>query len=66
MSCNGKRDNFVLDDLLQAAKAADVKNPKGIITEVERAISQWPDFAGNAGVNEGRIENIRKLHRRFI
>ncbi len=66
MSCNGKRDNFDLDDLLKAAKAADVKNPKDIIVEVEQATSRWNEFAENAGVALERIESIGQLHRQFI
>ncbi|MCP4074903.1 MAG: HipA domain-containing protein, partial [Gammaproteobacteria bacterium] len=66
MSCNGKRDNFNLEDLLIAAKAADVKNPKDIINEVEQATSRWYEFAENAGVTLERIESIGQLHRQFI
>jgi serine/threonine-protein kinase HipA len=66
MSCNGKRDNFDLDDLLKAAKAADVKNSKDIIVEVEQAISRWNEFAESAGIELGRIESICQLHRQFI
>jgi len=66
MSCNGKRDNFNLEDLIIAAKAADVKNPKDIINEVEQATSRWYEFAENAGVTLERIESIGQLHRQFI
>jgi len=41
MSCNGKRENFLLEDLLTAAISADVKNPKKIIEEVQLAVSCW-------------------------
>ena len=66
MSCNGKRDGFVLDDLLVAASAADVKNPKLIIKDVELATSHWNEHADRAGINEGSAKNIKQLFRGFL
>ena len=66
MSCNGKRDGFLLEDLLTAAISADVKNPKKIIEEVQLAVSRWSKLAKKAGIDEERISHIRKLHRTFI
>ena len=33
---------------------------KQIIGEVEEAVAQWPDFAGNAGVTVGQTEKIAR------
>jgi len=66
MSCNGKRDDFVLDDLLVAASAADVKNPKSIIEDVALAISHWSEHADRAGINEEGARNIKQLFREFL
>lgn len=66
MSCNGKRENFLLEDLLTAAISADVKNPKKIIEEVQLAVSHWTVLAKKAGIDEERISYIGKLHRTFI
>ena len=66
MSCNGKRDDFLLEDLLAAASAADVKNPKTIIEQVQLAISHWVEQADKVGIDEERISLISKLHRTFI
>lgn len=66
MSCNGKRDGFVLDDLLEAAKYADVKRPLDIIRQVEESLSKWSQFAEAAGIDEERADYIGGLHRRFI
>jgi len=66
MSCNGKRDDFLLEDLLTAARAADVKNPKMIIKEVQLAISHWTEQADKVGIDEERISLIGKLHRTFV
>lgn len=66
MSCNGKRDHFTLDDLLEAAKAADIKKPADIIKEVEESVQMWPEFAEKSGINESQANYIRKLHRFFL
>lgn len=66
MSCNGKRDNFELDDLLKAAKAADVKRPHDIINEVESAVSRWLIHANNAGLKESYAIDIARSHRKFL
>ena len=66
MSCNGKRDQFELDDLLAAAKAADVKRPKQIIEEVENAVSKWTEHAESAGIDGAHAESIKNLHRHFL
>ncbi len=66
MSCNGKREDFDLDDLLEAAKAADVKRPKDIIDDVENAVSNWMHHAENVGIKERHAAAIKKLHRRYL
>ena len=66
MSCNGKRDDFLLEDLLAAAKAADVKNPKTIIEDVQSAMQHWTEQAEKVGIDEERVSLIGKLHRTFI
>jgi serine/threonine-protein kinase HipA len=66
MSCNGKRDGFLLEDLLAAAISADVKNPKKIIEEVQLAVSRWSEFARKVGIDDDRITHISKLHRTFL
>ncbi len=65
MSCNGKRDNFELDDLLIAAKSADVNRPRDIIAQVESAVSHWQKHAEKAGIEEEHAASIGKLYRRF-
>lgn len=66
MSCNGKRDDFLIEDLLTSAAAADVKNPKKIIKEVQQAVARWSELAREVGIDEKRILHISKLHRTFI
>lgn len=66
MSCNGKRENLDMKDLLESAKAADVKNPKEIIHEVEQAVKKWPAYAQAVGIKTERADSIGRLHRSFL
>lgn len=66
MSCNGKRDDFTLDDLLHAARAADVKRPLLQLERVQDALARWPEFAAQAGLSEQLAARIALQHRRFI
>ncbi len=63
ISCNGKRDDFTLGDLLAAAKAGDIKQPKKIIAEVEAAVNDWAVFSEEAGLSEERTLAIGGLLR---
>lgn len=67
MSVNGKRDEFVIDDLLSLAKSAGIKarQAKGIIGEVAEAVSNWPVFAAEAGVSKSTSLKIQSTYRRF-
>jgi len=46
LSINGKRKDFVLDDFLAIAKQNSIRNPQGIIQEVQEVVSKWMDYAG--------------------
>jgi len=65
MSVNGKRDGFVLNDLLELARFCNIKTAraKQIIDEVVRAVRQWPEFAGDAGVPSARTTEVGRHHR---
>ena len=67
MSLNGKRDHYTKDDLLAAASAADVKARKAeeILTEIAKALGQWPAFAEEAGLAEQPIRQVAKAFRHF-
>lgn len=65
MSCNRKRDGFILDDLLTAAKAADVKKPMDIIHEVISTMNLWQDYANAANLSEGRMQAIENTFRLY-
>ena len=52
LSINGKRKDFIKEDLLHIAKQNSIRNPEGIITEVIEIVSQWPKYASQFSVNE--------------
>ena len=65
MSVNGRRDGFERDDLLALAKAADIKKARAeqMIQRVIEVVRRWPDFAGEAGVNDEHVKKIQESHR---
>ena len=63
MSINGKRDNFVLEDLLSVASQINGLKARQIIREVHEAVVQWPVIADKAGVSQAMIDAIAKTHR---
>ena len=63
LSLNGKRDNFVKDDLLQVAEKADVKNAKEIIQQIIDVVSQWEIYAKAADVKPEHATSIQQTLR---
>ncbi len=63
MTVNGKRDEFVLQDLEIVAKSTGIKNWKLIIEEVKEAVVQWKQLAAANEVDLVKINEIKKLHR---
>ncbi len=68
MSINGKRDDFVRDDLLALARFADIKPAKAaeMIEQVKDAVSRWPEFARQAGIHQSWVDAISRAHRMEI
>jgi len=63
MSINGKRDHFLLADLIDVGESISLPRPGESIKEVADAVQRWPLFAGKAGLNEERISEISRYHR---
>jgi serine/threonine-protein kinase HipA len=62
MSVNGKFKDFTLDDLQVVADRFGIGESSTIIKQVKDAISLWPSFAKQAGLNQKEIVRIGKLH----
>ncbi|WP_236136360.1 type II toxin-antitoxin system HipA family toxin [Mongoliitalea daihaiensis] len=58
LSINGKRKDFVLEDFLAIAKQNSIRNPQGIIQEVQEVVSNWTSYAGKYKVNSKLTEAI--------
>ncbi len=65
MTVNGKRDDFLLEDLEACASSALLKRgrAKSILLEVQSAVSRWPTFASAAAVAPTLISTIHSHHR---
>src|SRR5690606_38355459 len=65
MRVGGKRDGFTLADLESAARAADVKRPAAIIADVRAALSRWPKFARESGLEHAQAKAIAQHFRKL-
>jgi serine/threonine-protein kinase HipA len=65
MSINGKRNDFVMEDLVACGKAGGVQSRriKPMLQQVQDAVSRWPEFAGTADVKPDWIRQIGETHR---
>ncbi len=62
LTLNGKRDDFVREDLLIVAEKFR-KEAEGIIDEVVDTVSRWNYYANHVGVDKSFAKEIGKSHR---
>jgi serine/threonine-protein kinase HipA len=65
MSLNGKRDNFLKEDLIQVGKEMGIKSCNKIINEIVEVVSNWSQFAKDVGIDNTKIKSIGATHRLF-
>ena len=65
LSINAKRTDITLKDLLAIAEEFVIKNPRGIIEDVEALIPRWMDVAGELKIPEKIIKSIQKEIKRI-
>lgn len=58
MSINGKRDHFTRADLLAVGESISVSQPGDILDEIVSVVGEWPEYAGQAGVDPDRAGQI--------
>ena len=63
MSINGKRDHFLLTDIINVAESISIPKPMGIIASVLDAVGRWPEFAAKAGIKDKILSEIARYHR---
>jgi serine/threonine-protein kinase HipA len=60
LSINGKRTSLTIKDVLTIAEEFSIKNPKGIIEDVQALISRWSVLATELEIPENIIKAIQK------
>jgi serine/threonine-protein kinase HipA len=65
MSVNGKRDDFVVEDIFACAKAGGVQSRRigPLLQQVHDAVGRWAEFAQAAHVKSDWIDQIGRTHR---
>ena len=58
MSINGKRTEITIKDVLTIAEEFAIKNPKGIIEEVQVLTSRWVELANELEIPKKIIDRI--------
>lgn len=49
------------EHLLELAKIVSIRDPQGIINQVQQAVSDWPKFATQSGVSKASMKRICKV-----
>ncbi len=65
MSINGRRDDITKEDLLSVGREMNIQRCDKMLNEVREAVSRWPFFAAEAGVEKPLIDAIAKMHRKL-
>lgn len=60
LSINGKRTEIRMKDLLSIAEEFVIKNPKGIIEDIQALIPKWMEIASELEIPENIIKVIQK------
>jgi len=65
MSINGKRENFSRKDLLTLANTSGIKAAQAnhLIDKTISVITNWPEYAEKAGIDENRAIELQANHR---
>ena len=60
LSVNGKRHNITRDDFLSVAKQMNIKKAPAIVSDINRIVSNWHEFAEETKVSPELRESIYK------
>jgi len=58
LSLNGKRSDFIYEDLLAVARKSDIKNAAKIIKEIVEVVANWEKYASDSNVRKEHISAI--------
>ena len=67
MSINGKRDDFLREDLVALGAVGNIKPARAntLIDEVAAGVNAWAGYARESGIDDDTIKRIGKAHRRL-
>lgn len=65
LSINGKRTDITIKDLLKIGEEFVIKNPKGIIEDIQALIPKWMEVAGELEIPDTIIKSIQKEIKRI-
>ncbi len=60
LSINGKRKGIKKDDLINFAKAMNIKKSANIISEINTKVQNWNNYADKVNVNKKQRDSIRE------
>jgi len=66
ISLNGKRDNFIRNDLIDLANVYDVRDPSKVIDQVMDAMHQWKKLAEDVDMDKETIKGVQASHRLYL
>lgn len=66
LAINNKRADITLEDVLTIAEAYAIKNPKGIISDVQKAIQSWEDITGELDIPQKVTMSIKREFKPLI
>lgn len=66
MQINGKKWDISAEDLLNFAKAYDIRRPRERMQQIVDAVARWPEFARKAGVSDEEISRIGGFHPAWV
>ena len=66
LSINAKRTGITMDDILSLAKTHAIRNPKGIIEDVQKVGSDWMDITNGLELPEQVVDSIEKEFSYFV
>ncbi len=66
LSIHGKRQQIVYQDLLTIAQEYAIKNPKGIVEEIQQATQNWRNIAQSVNIPNNIMEIIAKDFERVV
>ncbi|ARN77596.1 toxin HipA [Nonlabens spongiae] len=60
LSINGKRENFIKEDMLKVAKSMNIKKPELILSSIKNVVMEWRSYAQKCQVQPDLTDHIQQ------